>query len=285
VALSVFGLAASFGFYPGMLSRLSPEPTLAAYERLARDNEPLGVLDAAVRGARYYPGRELLLFPSRERAARFIADGPARNGSPRRFLALESSELAAVNALFRAGSVPRKDLPIVEWNSGQWALGASSLPPGERDRSPFRNFFSTTRPASEHAVSIEFGRKLELAGWSFQAADRRPASSLIAGQTYELVLHFYVAATIGEAWNIFVHLDGLQQRFNADHLPLDGLYPTTFWLAGDWVTDRHRMHLDASLAPGTYGLYVGMYRGDARVPVTRGSAEADRIFLGALRID
>jgi hypothetical protein len=265
---------------------MSPEPTLAAYERIARADEPLGLLGASVRAARYYPGREMVLLSSRDQAAHFLANRAASGGPGRRFLALETRDLPAVNALFRAQSSPRANLPIVVWNSGQWALAASSLLPGERDRSPFRNWFSTRwLPAPEHAVSFELGHELELVGWSIQALDRRPVSRLVAGETYELILQFHVLETIDEAWNVFVHLDGFQQRFNADHPPLDGSYPTTFWLAGDWVTDRYRLQLDASLSPGTYALSVGMYRGDTRMAVTRGSAEADRIFLGALRVD
>jgi hypothetical protein len=57
------------------------------------------------------------------------------------------------------------------------------------------------------------------------------------------------------------------------------------WLPGDWVVDRHRFRIDLGFAPATYSVYTGMYLDEERLKVTRGATIADRIFLGALRVD
>lgn len=297
VVLAAFALSASLEFYPKLRSSVEAEPVLAAYERRARGSEPLAVMGDGLAAVRYRSERVQMLREPAE-AARFLREGAkgARNATPntpntpdtppeRRFLALPQKELAELNALFRAASSPRENLPILDISPSDVVLASNTLLPGERDWNPFKSYFSSSPPAPRHAISAELGGKLELAGWSIETFDQRPAHGLIAGETYDLVLYFRVLAALEQSWNVFVHLDGFQQRFNADHAPLDGRYPTTLWLPGDWVIDTFRLHVDASLMPATYAVYAGMYRGDVRMVVSRGAARDDRIFLGALRID
>ena len=58
----------------------------------------------------------------------------------------------------------------------------------------------------------------------------------------------------------------------------------TLWQAGDIITDRSSLRLEPNFAPGVHPLFLGFYRGDGRLPVTRGRHDDDRVEAGALRV-
>jgi len=87
-----------------------------------------------------------------------------------------------------------------------------------------------------------------------------------------------------DEWDTFVHIDGFGRRFNADHATLQGRYPMRLWNRGDVIVDKHSLTLDPNFTPGDYRLYVGMYRGQRRLPVTDGNHDADRIDAGVVKV-
>nr|HRC77230.1 hypothetical protein [Kouleothrix sp.] len=62
-------------------------------------------------------------------------------------------------------------------------------------------------------------------------------------------------------WTVFVHLVGADDQIVAEDntRPRGGVFPTTQWVAGDWIEDRHTLSIPASLAPGTYRLRIGLF--------------------------
>lgn len=58
---------------------------------------------------------------------------------------------------------------------------------------------------------------------------------------------------------IFVHLQGPNGSIvsQADRQPLDGRFPTSYWLPGQVVTDSVALHGEGEARPRT--LYIGMY--------------------------
>jgi hypothetical protein len=254
---------------------------LEAYERHARPGEPLGVFGDALPVLRYQSSPRVVYFDEPAAALELLA--PSRQ--PRGFLALRDSELWRLNAAHRASTNPRSNLLVLDARKSELVLSTSRLAPGERDRNPFREFFPDVAPEPDHPMQVELGGRLELVGWELRDLGGELARQVIAGEPYELSLFFRVLAPLSHDWQIFVHVDGFQQRLNADHAPLAGLYPSSAWLAGDWVRDRHRLRVDASFLPGVYGVHAGLYRGAERLPVTRGAPSSARIFLGELRVD
>jgi 4-amino-4-deoxy-L-arabinose transferase-like glycosyltransferase len=281
VVLSLLGLAQSLVFVPELLRGIESPPVLAAYERRAREQEPLVLLGDILPVARYRSARPFIRAENVETALSFL--DPKRK--QRAFVALRASELARVNAAFRARARPRANLLVLDAEPSELLLATNRLLPGERDQNPFRELFPERAPVPARPLSAELERKLELFGWELRDLEGRVRDSVIGGEPYELSLFFRVRERLSEDWKIFVHVDGFQQRLNADHAPLAGLAPTSSWLADDWVIDRHRLRIDASFLPGVYGVYAGLYRGEQRLSVTRGAAGADRVFLGELRVD
>ena len=91
-------------------------------------------------------------------------------------------------------------------------------------------------------------------------------------------------------YNVFVHLqadDSGRVWSQSDAGPANWLRPTTGWLAGEYVTDIHRLALPADLPAGMYTLWAGLYepRSGARVPVSGpGAAPDQRVALVQLQL-
>lgn len=67
---------------------------------------------------------------------------------------------------------------------------------------------------------------------------------------------------LAEDYKAFVHLTDVglsRQPAQHDGDPGGGYTPTTRWVPGELVPDRHALPLPGDLAPGRYQLWAGMY--------------------------
>jgi hypothetical protein len=136
-----------------------------------------------------------------------------------------------------------------------------------------------TRPAN-------FGEKIGLVGIDLDSA------AISSGDTLPLVLHWQALAEMDIAYTVFVHLLGPDGRVVSGHdgEPVDGARPTTGWVPGEFVADPHELSMPAELAPGEYGLELGLYDagvpGMPRLPVldSQGRVEADHVILGPVEV-
>ena len=78
---------------------------------------------------------------------------------------------------------------------------------------------------------------------------------------HPVTLRWYAAATVPTDYTVFLHLrdDAGQLIGQADGPPLGGWYPTSWWGAGEWVTDEHTFPLPAGAPPGNFRLVAGLY--------------------------
>ncbi len=275
-------LAPCLLLYPDLAARWSPRDAFTAFRRLRRAGEPLGLFGVASRSPAYYG----------EPDARAFADAPSalawlEGGAPpaRRWLLVRASELPELNALYRArrAGAPARNLPLLDASSGYTYLAPSSLREGEADLNPLAPFVGDAPPPTAHPLGAKFGDELEALGWDlYENDDRTPADVLVRGRAYVLRTYYRVIATPTLAWRAFVHVEGGAQRHTADHA-LDA-YPMNLWQPGDVITDRSPLRLEPNFAPGVHSLYVGFYRGDARLPVSRGGDDGDRVRAGPLRV-
>jgi len=81
---------------------------------------------------------------------------------------------------------------------------------------------------------------------------------------------------------VFVHLLDPAGNKVAQHdgEPFDGIYPTGRWAEGEAVRDVHRLHLPASLPPGRYRVWVGLY--DRETEERRESDGRDAVLIGEI---
>jgi len=136
----------------------------------------------------------------------------------------------------------------------------------------------TSKPdvASMASIGAQFDSKIEL---------ERAAvpDQIVAGATLSLTLLWRSVAPTSIDYTVFVHLlDDHGALVSAgDGQPCDGLYPTSFWSAGEQILDEHSWSLQVS--PGDYQVEVGAYRLDTGERLIAANG-ADHIVLKTLHV-
>lgn len=269
---------ASLGFYPALARQVSPQEALETYKGLRRGAEPLGMIGERMEAARYQGAPHASSFDSVEPAFAWLSQA----GAERRWLVLREGDLPELNARFRA--LRHTNLPVLDARSSQVLLASSRRANGDPDQSPLAALVLDTAPKVQHPLRAVLGDKLEVLGWSVNAPDGSAQSSVVPGTAFRFSIYLRVLAPITGPWKTFVHIDGLQRRFNADHDPLDGKYPLRLWRQNDVLVDTTEVTLEPNFSPGPYRIYFGLFAGDRRLPVTEGPASEDRIVAGTLQV-
>lgn len=91
-------------------------------------------------------------------------------------------------------------------------------------------------------------------------------------------------------YTVFLHVEDAAGALVAqnDAQPLDGQYPTAIWDAGEQVAATWHVTLPASLTPGSYAIWLGLYDWETgeRLMVDSNAApvEANRLLLGKIEL-
>jgi len=125
-------------------------------------------------------------------------------------------------------------------------------------------------PAPTHPLQAALGDVVRVRGYDASATD------VAAGGAVDVTVHFEVVKRIVPGWRLFFHLEGPGGFRNLDHVPVEGMMPPERWRPGQTVRDTQRIAIPAGSAAGTYTLYVGLYRGAERMPVTP-PAQSDKV--------
>jgi hypothetical protein len=109
-----------------------------------------------------------------------------------------------------------------------------------------------------------FGALLRLLGYDLRQADDQVI----------MTLHWQALRRMDTAYKFFVHLVNPETGelvAQVDVMPYNWTYPTTWWEAGEIVSDEIAISL-AGVPPGTYRLEIGVYPPDSgiRLPLTSG---------------
>jgi hypothetical protein len=198
----------------------------------------------------------------------------------RRWLVVRKSDFADVNARFREAE--RRNVPVLDARSSELFLVSNH--PGRFDENPLQGLVLDAPPSPQHPVSAVLGGKLEVLGWSTHSLRGEPVSYVSPGTRFRFTIYYRVRGTLAGAWQTFVHFDGLQRRFNADHEPLEGRYPLRFWRQNDVIADSAEVLLEPNFSAGDYHVYFGLFQGEQRLPVTDGHHAEDRIVGGVITV-
>jgi len=100
-----------------------------------------------------------------------------------------------------------------------------------------------------------------------------------AGQALHLTLHWQARQRMEVAYKFFVHLldpETGELVAQADVMPRDWTYPTTWWEKGEVVSDEIVLAV-SDVPPGIYRVTIGVYNPEtgARLPVTAGSGAGE----------
>jgi hypothetical protein len=122
-----------------------------------------------------------------------------------------------------------------------------------------------------------FGDALQLQGYGLHPSNEH----------MDIALHWQSLRRMDADYKFFIHLVNVgsgERAAQADVMPHDWTYPTTWWEAGEFVSDRVSLSL-ADVPAGTYRLEVGVYDPDTgvRLPVSlppeQQPAADDRLIL------
>ena len=136
-------------------------------------------------------------------------------------------------------------------------------------------------PALSNPVAVRFGDALELAGLD------ETEWEVATGRAFEMSYVWRSLAPAAGDYQVFVHFvdsDGLV-RFQQDHEPVGGAYPTGRWERGDVVKESFLVIAPQDVAPGAYDVIVGVWdpATGARLPAA-GSSAGDAVRVGRLTI-
>ena len=266
-------------FYPAFARQISPTEAFERYRELRRAQEPLGVLGEQAGAARYQGAPDAQSLDGVDDALAWLTEEPPR---ARRFLVIRKADLPELNAQFR--ELHAQNLPVLDARSSEVLLASNQLLSGERDQNPLAELVRNAPPPIQHPLHAVLGEQLEVLGWSVRSTDGVLQTSVVPTERYRFSIYYRVVAPPNGSWQTFVHIDGLQRRFNADHEPLDGKYPLRLWRPNDVIVDTTDVVLEPNFSPGPYRVYFGLFSGDRRLHVTEGAADEDRIVAGTLQV-
>jgi arylsulfatase A-like enzyme len=154
-----------------------------------------------------------------------------------------------------------------------------SLPPGYSDKIAFGVApAGAPAPAPAHPLDATIGSSLRVVGYDLSPQPTR------RGDSAELVTHFELRGRMEPGWRLFFHMDGPGGFRNLDHVPVEGAYPMERWHPGQRIRDRLRIAFTTAMPTGSYTVFVGLFKGNARAPVVPASASdgRDRLRLATI---
>jgi hypothetical protein len=118
-------------------------------------------------------------------------------------------------------------------------------------------------PTPKYKVGARFDDKIELVGFDV-------SEPIEAGKPATFTWYWKVLDEVDKNWKIFVHFDSTVKplRQNLDHVPIDGMYPTSRWKKGQVIKDVQTVTMRNDMPAGPAVPYIGFWRGTDRMKVT-----------------
>jgi len=132
-----------------------------------------------------------------------------------------------------------------------------------------------------HRDGSLLGGKIELLGYELEEEPMRP------GEVLELTLYWQAREEIEESYIVFTHLLDRERNKQGqqDSIPVEGMYPTSSWLAGQVVEDKHRISIADTAPTGSYRIAVGMYELDSLERLEAVDADGNPLPEGQIVLD
>ncbi|HAJ35794.1 MAG TPA: hypothetical protein DCL15_08885, partial [Chloroflexi bacterium] len=156
--------------------------------------------------------------------------------------------------------------------------GGEPLPAGEQKVALIQVGAPPDAAVTPLAAPFTFGDVAQLSGAALP-------ETATPGAPVTLQLQWDALATPATDYTIFVHLVDAAGALAAqqDQPPLGGFAPTHTWQPGQRLVDAVTLTLPPDLAAGRYAVRVGLYAGDARLPVSQeGATVGDFAVVGEI---
>ena len=125
-------------------------------------------------------------------------------------------------------------------------------------------------PEPQHKLKVNYGDLIELIGMSV-------SGPMEAGKAVTITWYWRAKQDIKQDWRVFVHLDSQSDpsfRQNLDHHPVQDLFHTSKWTKDMIIEDVQQVTLREDWPKGPAIPYIGLYRGQERLPV-KGESKHD----------
>jgi hypothetical protein len=298
----LFAFVVGVHVVPTLSKHLSFKPLLESYKRFATHGERIGRYKVEAQGAGFYSHKQMVDLPSLDRVADFL------RSSDRVFVLVAASETGPLDANLKAARV---NYFVVDASSSRFLLLSNRLDAGEQDQNPLKKDVwmapqlprMVTVQASEPGeppvqrsewpdqpvpwkwripMHTMFEDAIELVGADYPPTIRRPGS-------IPLTLYFRVHKKPKPGFRVFVHFDSPSEpRILGDHALLNGVFPTDYWLPGEYIRDTYDVEVPLMTTPaGRYTLLVGFWPGGEgkRLKITSGHNDGgDRTQVGSIEI-
>lgn len=267
----VASLISVYALVPAVSAHVSYRGVFTKYKQLG--GGALGIYGVPRSGARVYDQQsvELTSLPG-------VLEFLGKDASKRAFVLVGAQELAALDQLMRQR---QQTYYVVDDSNVQFLLLSNQLAAKETDLNPLRRLVLDKEPHPQHALKARFEDRLELLGYDLP-------DELSRGGDFTIRLYFKVLQPVGGSYKVFLHFDGAGTRWNGDHVPLDGKFPTQYWSQGYYIIDEHHMSTSRMAQPaGVYQVYAGLWPGGdaARIRVSEGPQDGDnRVKLGVVKV-
>jgi hypothetical protein len=283
MATVVAGLACggviSFVYYPALAAQLSPKEVYESYRTLHGPGEPLGLLGVGGKTAAYYSGGNVKILADVQSAYNWLTES-----TERRWLGVRSEDLAKLNSLYRGAADNKASVPVLDARSGQILLVSNKLMSNEGSQNPYGNYVFDKEPPIGNRVEANLQDTLLSLGWDITDTSGQRVPYIVPARKYRFRLYYKVLAPVKTEWETFVHIEGQNRRFNADHKTLQGKYGLGLWQPGDYIVDEHEFSLEPNFAPGEYAVRYGLFSGDTRLKVQTGEHDENRIHGGNVTV-
>jgi hypothetical protein len=134
-------------------------------------------------------------------------------------------------------------------------------------------------PKPQLSLEVSFNDQAKLIGLDLGQQTVRP------GEGLPLTLYWQALAGFDKSWSVFVHLVDENNRIisQQDQIPGAGQFPTTGWVAGEYLADTYNLPIPADASPGRekYWLEIGLYDPNdfSRLPVVEKGRVVDNHFV------
>lgn len=271
----VFAGWCGFWLTPKLSLHMSNKALFEVYhrcrERGAAGKEKLAQYQVPGRGAAYYNNGQIEEVGSQSQLFELL------RRPERWFVLIPANHLASIDQSARRSKLPYF---VLDDRSSQYLLISNKLQGKcNADHNPLRRFVLSSPPSPKKVLSVNFENRVKLMGYDVDDVVTR-------GGKFRITLYFHVLGQMPSGYKVFLHFDQPASRFHGDHEPLDGKYPTQYWLPGDYVVDPHDVEIPLITTPsGTYTIYMGFWLGSQRLKVTEGPNDGvNRVRLGTIRV-
>ncbi|MGI9147852.1 MAG: glycosyltransferase family 39 protein [Chloroflexota bacterium] len=172
--------------------------------------------------------------------------------------------LSLTAALLDARGAPLVDVPL--------PLGSLKMTGREHVLDP---------SAGDSASEGVFGEAMQLLSDQLEPAQARSKENVTVHLRWRSV------AEMHKPYKVFVHvldMSGEHVVAQRDAEPQDGQAPTTGWVVGEVIEDRHVIALPANLSPGAYPVEIGVYDARSGDRLLLANGESRVILNGALHL-